>query len=235
MPKIVCPRCGASVFAVRQGHTVELRGSSGIDACPVLAHSDDDVEIDDLLECPDMEKAVEGSLDDITETPAAVAWPRDGGVYRDFERWEPLNGTIYSGRQSYRCVVLDISPGGAAVWTPSSDDVPEGAEVNFEPSGHGSLPAEVVRMRGGVLGLMFLIDNESRARLVDWLDGLRQALGETAGGAGRSRRPGRRHWGDWYYCFSGPPILAKAFPRAFAPSLSCLPLIMISRGRAPLV
>ncbi len=180
MPKIVCPRCGASVFAVRQGHTVELRGGSGINACPVLADLGDDADVDDVLECPDMEKAVEGSLDDISETPAAVAWPRDSGSYRGFERWEPLNGMLFAGQHSYRCVVLDISPGGAAIWTASSEEVPEGAEVNFEPSGHSALAAEVVRMRGGVLGLMFLIDNEARVRLADWLDGLRQALGETA-------------------------------------------------------
>ena len=168
-----------STRAVRKGRTVELRGGSGIDACPILAPLGDDADIDDVLECPDMEKAVDGALDKISETPVAVAWPRDGGSFRDFERWEPLNGTLFSGQNSYRCVVLDISPGGAAIWTASSDDVPEGAEVNFEPSGHSSLAAEVVRMRGGVLGLMFLIDNEARSRLADWLDGLRQALGET--------------------------------------------------------
>ncbi len=180
MPKIVCPRCGASVFAVSQRYTVELRGSSGIAACPVLAPLGEDAEIDDVLECPDMERAVDATISKLTDTPAVVIWPRDDGEHRDFMRWEPLNGTLTSGHKSYRCVVLDISPGGAAIWTPSSDEVPEGAEVRFEPVGHDTLTAEVVRMRGGVLGLMFLIDNDARRQLADWLDGLRQALDESA-------------------------------------------------------
>ena len=173
MPKISCTQCGATVFAVPIGHTVEFRGVTGISACPAL---EEDTVGRDILACAEMEKAVEVALEALTEPSLTALWPADGKDKRYYERWQPLVGALVSGKQRYSCVVLDISPGGAAVWTEASAQIPEGAEVLFKPNSHDELPAEVVRLKGGVLGLMFLLELGERHALSEWLSGLREAV-----------------------------------------------------------
>jgi hypothetical protein len=122
-----------------------------------------------------MQVTVAAALQPLTEPSLAALRPADPADDRLFARWQPLVGTLKSGRKRHACVVLDISPGGAAVWTESSAEVPEGAAVLFEPSGRAATPAEVVRLSNGVLGLMFLHDAEGRRALALWLNGLRDA------------------------------------------------------------
>lgn len=122
-----------------------------------------------------MRAAVEAALESLTEPSLSALRPTDPQDKRLYERWQPLIGVLRSGSKPYQCVVLDISPGGAAVWTEASAEIPEGAEVLFAPQGHDELPAEVVRMTHGVLGLMFLLEADSRIALAAWLSALRQA------------------------------------------------------------
>lgn len=148
-----------------------LRGAIGPEACLDL-HAVSSA--DDLLRCGPMKAAVEAALEALTEPSLSALWragPQDNRLY---ERWQPLTGHLQSGRKRYQCVVLDISPGGAAIWTEASAEIPEGAEVLFTPQGHEALPSEVVRLSSGVLGLMFLLEAEGRVALTQWLSGLRE-------------------------------------------------------------
>lgn len=172
MPRVVCPRCAASVLAVPVGHTVALRAAVGANSCVELPGG---AGGDGLLRCGAMAAAVEQALETLVKPSLTALWPADGEQNRLYERWRPMTAVLRSGSKSYQCVVLDISPGGAAIWTEASAEVPEGAEVQFTPDGHEALPAEVVRLSGGVLGLMFLIDEAPRRALAAWLTARRQA------------------------------------------------------------
>lgn len=170
MPRVSCPHCGVSVLAVPVGHTVTLRGGAGLEACRELGSV---AGADDLLNCSRMKAAVEAALESLTEPSLSALWQADPADKRLYERWQPLIGVLQSGSKRYQCVVLDISPGGAAVWTEASAEVPEGGEVLFAPQGHDELPAEVVRLSSGVLGLMFLLEADGRIALAEWLSALR--------------------------------------------------------------
>lgn len=174
MPKIACPVCGASVIAMPIGHTAELRETQNAAACLEL-----DASRGGLDGCRAMRASVASVLESLTEPSLAALRSVDAADNRLYERWRPLVGTLRSGSKHYACVVLDISPGGAAVWTEASGEVPEGAAVLFEPQGHAAAPAEVVRLSGGVLGLMFLLEADARRELAQWLGGLRDAYSST--------------------------------------------------------
>lgn len=171
MPKVVCPNCGASVLAVPVGHTVTLRNARKIEACTEL---EPPADADGLLSCSFMKDAVETALEVLTEPSLSALWRADPDDKRLYERWQPLVGVLQSGKKQYQCVILDMSPGGAAIWTQYSAEIPEGAEVLFTPQGHNGLAAEVVRLSSGVLGLMFLLQADTRLALAQWLSELRQ-------------------------------------------------------------
>lgn len=177
MPKISCPKCGASVFAVAMGHTVEVKGGADLESCVYRSEdAADELALDDVLECPQLEKAIEAAIDRLVGLPGAVVWPTDGEGARMFERWRPFNGVVDHSRGGCQAVVLDISPSGAAVWAENSRHVRAASKVTFRLSGYGELPSEVVRLEGGVLGLMFLLDGPERRKLGDWLSHRREAL-----------------------------------------------------------
>ena len=67
----------------------------------------------------------------------------------------------------HRCRVEEISPGAARVR--AEHEVPEGAEVMLAIPGYGRVPAEVVRLKDGAIGLLFLHDREAQEAMRDWL------------------------------------------------------------------
>jgi len=159
------------------GHTVEVKGGADLESCVNLSgEPGDEAAIDDVLECVEMEKALEAAIDQLVGLPGAVVWPTDGEGARMFDRWRPFSGVLSHSRGDCQVVVLDISPSGSAVWAENSKEVRASSKVKFRLSGYGVLPAEVVRLDGGVLGLMFLLDGPERRKLSEWLTQRRQAL-----------------------------------------------------------
>lgn len=72
-------------------------------------------------------------------------------------------------RNEHRCRVEEISPGAACVRPEHVEQLPEGAEVLLEIPGYGPVPAEVVRLAGDTVGLLFLHDAASRQAMQTWL------------------------------------------------------------------
>ena len=181
MPTIKCPTCSASVFAVVRDHAIEIKGGADIQGCIHLsAEENKQTQINDILQCGEMEAAVDKAVESLTQLPTRVIWPGDGSGKRHYERWEPLSGTLVRQNDAFRCLVMDISPGGAAVWTPSAAGLAEGMEISFELDGYGAIPAEVARLHGENLGLMFLSQREGERELLEWLKLKRQALNESS-------------------------------------------------------
>ena len=61
MPTVTCPVCGNTVFALPAGPAVEIKGGFDIARCKRLGPVAEG-EIEDALECEEMEKAVEAAL-----------------------------------------------------------------------------------------------------------------------------------------------------------------------------
>ena len=63
MAKVICPRCGASVFAVHALKTVGIKGFQDLERCPTLrAFRDAGEDVNDPLECETMEVAVDAAV-----------------------------------------------------------------------------------------------------------------------------------------------------------------------------
>jgi hypothetical protein len=170
MPKIVCPRCGASVKAEPAAGGAALSEPANAAACLELG------ALGALDGCRSMQAAVAVALEALAEPAFAALRPDGPGDDRLFRRWQPLAGTLAAGAGEHGCTVLDISPAGAALWCAAAAEVPEGAAVRFRPDGHDEVPAEVLRREGEVLRLAFLLDAEGKRAVARWIAGLRKAL-----------------------------------------------------------
>lgn len=182
MPTITCERCGASVFTLVVGPSMDVKGGHELHRCKALAGNAEEAEevtIDLVLECDDMERAIDKSVMALTDagTPVDITWPVDTGGRREYERWELLTGVLEVGNRLHQCIVRDISPGGASVWSETASEISEGARAVLEPEGHERLPAEVTHKNAGALGLKFTLSSEQRNRTAEWLMRLRQSLG----------------------------------------------------------
>ena len=85
-------------------------------------------------------------------------------------------------RAQQSCLVEEISPGAACVRAELPQGLQEGAEVVLEIPGFGRVPAEVILLPNGAIGLMFLNDLKSQVAMRHW-------LAEQAGNDGDSPRP----------------------------------------------
>lgn len=108
------------------------------------------------------------------ETEGGMAWPQDDPDGR--RRYRRLSisfpAVLLSDDQACACTVEDVSPGGACVRPGGRFPVTESDEIVLEIEAFGCLPAEVVHMTDGVIGLMFLYENDERLRFTNWLVGL---------------------------------------------------------------
>ncbi len=67
------------------------------------------------------------------------------------------------------CRVEELSPAAACVRTEGNAQDLDGTEVVLEIPGYGRIPAEVVVMTDGSIGLMFLHDGHARDAMRCWL------------------------------------------------------------------
>lgn len=177
MPLVTCPRYAASVYAIAAGENVGIMGAADLKRCERVRHNERTKSgVDLLLVCAEMRKAMEAEIGPIFDYGEEVAWSRDSHGKRFYERWEQLEGTLLIDEQRHPSVVLDISPGGAAIWTESAPALTSGTEVWFELEGMHRFPAQLVRLNGRVLGLMFLLGQDQRQSLTAWLLRRREAL-----------------------------------------------------------
>ena len=179
MPLVTCPRCAASVYAIAAGENVGIMGAADLKRCERVRHHERTKSgVDLLLACVEMRKAMEAEIGPIFDYSEEVAWSRDSHGKRFYERWEQLEGTLLIDEQRHPSVVLDISPGGAAIWTESAPALTSGTEVWFELEGMHRFPAQLVRLNGRVLGLMFLLGQVAstkvgaapKGKILEWIE-----------------------------------------------------------------
>ena len=88
---------------------------------------------------------------------------------RRHERWEPMPARLSMNGQHHRCVVQDISPGGACVFAEAAHKLREAADVLLELSEFGTVPAHVAHLSGNEVGLAFEAGNGTERRMAAWL------------------------------------------------------------------
>ncbi len=88
---------------------------------------------------------------------------------RRHERWEPMSARLSMNGQHHRCVVQDISPGGACIFTEAAHKLREAADVLLELSEFDMVPAHVTHLSGNEVGLAFDAGNGTEGRMADWL------------------------------------------------------------------
>ena len=69
----------------------------------------------------------------------------------------------------HRCRVEEISPGAACVRATKVENLVEGAKVMLEIPDYGRVPAEVILLPDGAIGLLFLHDGEAQQAMRDWI------------------------------------------------------------------
>ena len=69
----------------------------------------------------------------------------------------------------HRCRVEEISPGAACVRATKVEDLVEGAKVMLEIPDYGRVPAEVILLPDGTIGLLFLHNGEAQQAMRDWI------------------------------------------------------------------
>lgn len=197
MQKVECPICGNSVFLAPSAATVEVRGRIDASRCPRLRHlQGQGDEIDDPSECEDMEAALEAALAALSGrsadlagpfgaepggAPAAdplAAWRDERFARRRFKRWTTSQpGQVGLAGQRHRCVVRDISPGGACVALHDVTAVRPDAYVVLTLEGFGAVPAEIrqVDEADEIARLYFLHDADRQLALARWLMSLPSA------------------------------------------------------------
>lgn len=72
------------------------------------------------------------------------------------------------GEGGYRCMLEDISVGGARLTT--SAQLPVGADIVLYLDEHGATPGKVVYATGFVLGMQFTHAEDERRRLREWIE-----------------------------------------------------------------
>ena len=75
----------------------------------------------------------------------------------------------FSKTTAGRCVVQDISPGGACVFAEAAHKLRDAADVLLELSEFGTVPAHVAHLSGNEVGLAFNAGNGTEGRIADWL------------------------------------------------------------------
>lgn len=192
MEKVVCPACGNAVFLQPSGTTVEVRGRLDLARCSGLQHrSADGDEIDDPLECEDMEAAVDAAMAMLSgaaagetaptkeaEPDALTLWRDESFARRRYKRWATTRpGQVGLAGQRHRCTVRDISPGGACVAMDDVAAVRPDAYVVLTLEGFGAVPAEIryVDEADELARLYFLHDTDRQAALARWLMSLPSA------------------------------------------------------------
>lgn len=88
---------------------------------------------------------------------------------RRHERWKPMSASLSMNGQRHRCIVQDISPGGARVFAEAAHKLREAADVLLELSEFGMVPAHVAHLTGNEVGLAFEAGNGTERRMADWL------------------------------------------------------------------
>ncbi len=89
--------------------------------------------------------------------------------WRRHERWEPMPARLSMNGQHHRCVVQDISPGGACVFAEAAHKLREAADVLLELSEFGMVPAHITHLTGNEIGLAFDAGIGTERRMADWL------------------------------------------------------------------
>lgn len=182
MEKVECPTCGNSVFLVPSGATVEVRGRLDVGRCARLQnHSPGGDEIDDPLECADMEAALDTAMgavseampeQEVADSGPLTLWRDESFARRRYKRWATSRpAQVGLAGQRHRCAVRDISPGGACVALEDVAAVRPGAYVILNLEGYGGVPAEIrqVDEADELARLCFLHDDERQAALAGWL------------------------------------------------------------------
>ena len=82
-----------------------------------------------------------------------------------------FKATLTLGEAGYPCDVEKLTPDAAYVRAADASAIPDGAMIDFVLEGYGPIPAEVVHMPDGALGLIFGYDTEERQVMADWLRG----------------------------------------------------------------
>ena len=72
-------------------------------------------------------------------------------------------------QDQHRCELVEISPGAACIRSERQTLVPDGAEVMLEIPSHGRVPAEVVLLPDGIIGLLFLHGTQARQAMGEWI------------------------------------------------------------------
>ncbi len=72
-------------------------------------------------------------------------------------------------QDQHRCELVEISPGAACIRSEGRAGVSDGAEVMLEIPSHGRVPAEVVLLPDGIIGLLFLHGLEARSAMRQWI------------------------------------------------------------------
>ena len=109
------------------------------------------------------------------ESDDSGLWPEDDGDFRHLSRWRPLEVVLNVGGTEYICLVHDISPDGAALWTESSGEIDEGASVVLMFEGYGKVGGEVMRVSADSIGVSFTDSALDRRILASWLNRMRYA------------------------------------------------------------
>jgi PilZ domain len=95
---------------------------------------------------------------------------------RRFRRWAvDLPAYLQFGATQLACRVFDVSPGGARVQLREGEAPRAGTELDLVLDDFGRIPCEIRHGATGVLGLMFLHDEEAELRLARFLIGLKPA------------------------------------------------------------
>ena len=180
MEKVECPTCGNTAFLVPRGSTVEVRGRLDLARCARLQHlSAADAGVDDPLECEDMEAAVDGAMVALSAAPEGepdpdvlALWRDESFARRRYKRWSAHQaGQVGLAGQRYRCLVRDISPGGACIVLDDIAAVRPDSYIVLTLEGFGTVPAEVrqVEEADELARLCFLHAEDKQAALAHWL------------------------------------------------------------------
>ena len=110
---------------------------------------------------------------------------------------------LFDGCDRQPCRIEDLTPRAACVRSDSRASFDEGAEVTLEIANVGRIPAEVVTMPEGTLGLMFHHDDDTRDAIADWLQradqyALAQANGAQENDAAKVCRRANRKFTAWF-------------------------------------
>ena len=117
------------------------------------------------------------------DTTDLASWREQGASERHYRRWGvDVGAVVRVGDQSFKCVVFDLSPGGARVKLRGPLELDIGTKVELALEGLEEIVSEVRHSQGDVLGLMFLHDSDEQVRLASYMLAQRLGIAHVAAG-----------------------------------------------------